>query len=163
MGSEFGVLSENECDDLFDKSKIIASGEEIEEYELLKSVQDKREYLFNYWKKRDDITSTLENEFKKTYFARIELANQRYRTFSSKGFKTDRGRVFVRFGEPDEIERHPNETNSKPYEVWYYHQIEGGVYFIFGDYTGFNYYELLHSTKRGEMQDPQWARRLQTK
>ena len=163
MGSEFSVLSENECDDLFEKSKIIALGEEIEEYELLKSVEDKREYLFNYWKKRDNSNSTLENEFKKTYFTRIELANKRYRTFSSKGFKTDRGRVFVKFGEPDEIERHPNETNSKPYEVWYYHQIEGGVYFIFGDYTGFNYYELLHSTKRGEMQDPQWARRLQTK
>lgn len=163
MGSEFGVLTENECDELFQKSKIIASSQEIEEYELLKSLKDKRQYLFNYWKKRDDITSTAENEFKKTYFSRIDIANQRYRTFSSKGFKTDRGRIFIRFGEPDEIERHPNETNSKPYEVWYYHQIEGGVYFIFGDYTGFNYYELLHSTKRGEMQDPQWARRLQTK
>lgn len=163
MSSEFGVLAESECDDLFDRSKIIATGEEIEEYELLDSLNNKREYLYNFWKKRDDNSKTAVNEFKRTYFTRVDVANERYRTMTSKGYKTDRGRIFIRLGDPDEIERHPNETNSKPYEVWYYHQIEGGVYFIFGDYTGFNFYELLHSTMRGEMQDPLWARRLQTK
>jgi hypothetical protein len=50
----------------------------------------------------------------------------------------------------------------KPYEIWFYNEIEGGVQFIFGDISGFGNYELLHSTKRGEVNDPDWERRLRT-
>ena len=162
MSSEFGVLSEEECDDMFEKSKIIASSNEIDQYEILDSLSSKREFLFNFWLRRDDQPQTPLNEFKITFFSRINIAFERYSTVTTPGYNTDRGRVYARFGEPDEIERHPNETDSKPYEIWFYNQIEGGVYFVFGDYTGFNNYELLHSTLRGELQDPQWMRRLRT-
>jgi len=57
---------------------------------------------------------------------------------------------------------YPNETNMKPYEIWYYNRIEGGVLFIFGDLTGYNDYELLSSTKRGEIRDDNWQRRITT-
>lgn len=163
MSSEFGVFSEEECDDLFSKSKIIAKSDEIDQYEDLDSLSQKRKFLFQFWQRRDEDPSTPYNEFKTIYLTRVKNANTRFRTMTSEGYKTDRGRIFVRLGEPDEIERHPNEINSKPYEVWYYNQIEGGVHFIFGDFTGFNFYELLHSTMRGELQDPDWARRLTTK
>lgn len=163
MASEFGVLTEDECDDLFSKSKIIASGNEIDQYDQMDSLASKREYLFKFWGRRDETPSTNLNEFKRMFMGRVNLANERYKTFSSAGYKTDRGRIYTRLGEPDEIERFPNETNSKPYEIWNFHQIEGGVYFIFGDYTGFGNYELLHSTMRGELQDPSWANRLSTK
>jgi GWxTD domain-containing protein len=162
MSSEFGVLSNEECDDMFNKSKIIASSDELDQYEVLDSLDSKREFLFDFWRKRDDVPQTSINEFKVNYFSRIHIASERYRTVTNPGYETDRGRVYARFGEPDEIDRHPNETDSKPYEIWYYHQIEGGVYFVFGDYTGFNNYELLHSTLRGEINDPQWMRRLFT-
>lgn len=163
MASEFGVFSEDECDELFSKSKIIAFSDEIDQYDDLDSISSKREFLFNFWGRRDQTPSTPTNEFKKMFMDRVDVANERYKTFSSVGYKTDRGRVFTRLGEPNEIERFPNETNSKPYEIWTYHQIEGGVYFIFGDYTGFSNYVLLHSTMRGELQDPDWQRRLSTK
>lgn len=163
MASEFGVLTEDECDDLFSKSKIIASGNEIDQYDELDSLVSKREYLFQFWGRRDETPSTNLNEFKRMFLGRVNIANERYKTFSSAGYKTDRGRTYTRLGEPDEIDRFPNETNSKPYEIWYFHQIEGSVYFIFGDYTGFGNYELLHSTMRGELQDPSWANRLSTK
>ncbi len=163
MSSEYGVLLEEECDDLFLKSKIIATFNEIDQYEKLDSLSSKREFLFQFWNKRDDIPATSVNEFKRVFLSRIEVANERFRTISSSGYKTDRGRIYTRLGDPDEIDRFPNETNSKPYEIWYYHQIEGGVYFVFGDYTGFSYYELLHSTMRGELYDPNWGRRLSTK
>ena len=77
-----------------------------------------------------------------------------------EGWQTDRGRVYMIYGEPSEIERFPNETNTKPYEIWHYNEIEGGVVFIFGDITGFNDYQLLHSTKRGEIRDDYWMRRI---
>lgn len=163
LGSEFSILSFAECDELFDKSKIIATSDEIDNYSKLDSLNSKRKFLFNFWKKRDDVPETPVNEFKKIFLFRVDVANKRYRTITTPGFRTDRGRIFARLGEPDEIERYPNETDSKPYEIWYYHRIEGGVYFIFGDYTGFNNYELLHSTMRGEMQDPDWARKLRTR
>ncbi|MCB0729841.1 MAG: GWxTD domain-containing protein [Ignavibacteriae bacterium] len=163
MSSEFGVFSDEECDILFGKSKIIASSDEIKQYEKLDSLSSKREFLFKFWQKRDNNPETSINEFKNVYLQRVELANNRFKTMTTSGYSTDRGRIFLRLGEPDEIDRHPNETNTKPYEIWYYNQIEGGVYFIFGDVTGFNYYQLLHSTMRGELQDPDWVRRIQTK
>lgn len=161
ISSEFGVLSEEECDDLFKKSKIIAVENEIDQYNSLDSLSGKRDFLYKFWLKRDNDPTTPQNEYKNEYFKRVKIANAQYKTMSSEGYATDRGRIFLKLGEPDEIERHPNETNSKPYEIWIYHQIQGGVQFIFGDVTGFNFYELLHSTMRGELQDPQWFRRLQ--
>lgn len=160
MSSEFGVYLDSECDNLFEKSKIIAVANEIKEYEELDSLNSKRKFLYRFWKRRDTTPETEYIEIKKAYLDRVEIANKKYSSMNSKGFKTDRGRVFLKFGEPDEIERHPNETNTKPYEIWIYNNIEGGVSFIFGDVTGFNYYELLHSNKRGELQDPNWQRRI---
>lgn len=160
LSSEFGVLEMEECDDIFNKSKTIATSDEVKQYNQLDSLNSKREFLFNFWRKRDDVPSTPQNEFKKLYFDRVAVADSRYKTMSKQGFMTDRGRVYLQLGEPDQIDRYPNETGTKPYEIWYYNQIEGGVLFIFADLTGYNYYELLHSTKRGELQDFNWQRKI---
>jgi hypothetical protein len=76
------------------------------------------------------------------------------------GWHTDRGRIYILYGEPDEVERFPNSDNVKPYEIWHYHQIESGVMFIFVDRTGSEDYTLVHSTKRGEVQDSNWEQYL---
>jgi GWxTD domain-containing protein len=160
ISSEFGVLQQEECDDLFQKSKVLASSSEKDGYKKLDSLNLKREFLYNFWKRRDPTPETEENEFKKVFLERVEIANARYSTMNTPGYKTDRGRVFLQYGDPDEVERFPNETNTKPYETWTYKSIEGGVIFVFADLMGFNYYELLHSTKRGELQDPNWMNRI---
>jgi hypothetical protein len=64
------------------------------------------------------------------------------------------------YGEPTEIERYPNQIESRPYEIWSYDSLEGGVVFIFADLTGFSDYQLVHSTKRGELRDDNWQRRI---
>ncbi|MBU0560405.1 MAG: GWxTD domain-containing protein [Bacteroidetes bacterium] len=161
MSSEFGVLSDEECDLLFSASKYIASSNEIERFSKLDSLSAKREFLYNFWRVRDTDQSTKVNEFKKEYDARIKHVEGRFKTFTRKGIKTDRGRIYLMFGEPDEIELHPSDYDKKPYEIWYYHSIEGGVEFVFGDITGYSDYELLHSTKRGELSDQNWVRRIQ--
>ncbi|UCH65583.1 MAG: GWxTD domain-containing protein, partial [Ignavibacterium sp.] len=69
-------------------------------------------------------------------------------------------RVYLIYGEPSEIDRYPNQTDSRPYEIWSYQDIEGGVIFIFADLTGFSDYLLIHSTKRGELRDDSWERRI---
>lgn len=158
--SEFAVMNEEDCENLFNGIKHIASSDEIDRYENLNSLEAQREFLYNFFAARDPEPSTEVNEFKEEYLKRIETVEARYKTFTRKGVKTDRGRVYLTFGEPDEIEYHPNDYNSKPYEIWYYNSIEGGVYFVFGDLTGYSDYELLHSTKRGELRDDNWQRRI---
>lgn len=160
LSSTFGTMSEEELDDIFAKSKYIASSAEIDKFNKLKGEESKREFLFDFWKARDNNPSTTENEYFYDYLKRIELSNQRFNSMQKQGWKTDRGRVFIIYGEPSEIERYPNQIESRPYEIWYYNEIEGGIYFIFADLTGFSEYTLVHSTKRGELRDDNWGRRI---
>ncbi|MGE5363127.1 MAG: GWxTD domain-containing protein [Bacteroidota bacterium] len=162
LSSEFSVISVEEADEMFAFVKYIATSKEIDQYDNLDNVNAKREFLYQFWKKRDTDLSTPENEFKAEYMERVRKANEKYGTINRKGMKTDRGRVLILYGEPDEIDRYPSDVDKKPYEIWQYNQIEGGVLFVFGDVSGFSDYELLHSTKRGELRDDNWSRRIQS-
>jgi hypothetical protein len=95
------------------------------------------------------------------YLQRVLSASQRFHALNRDGWRTDRGRVFILFGEPDEIERFPSSQEAKPYENWHYYSIENGVEFVFIDRSGFGEYILVHSTKRGELRDDDWQRFLQ--
>ncbi len=156
----FGVMSEEELDDFFEKSRYIASEPEIEKYENLTTENAKRKYLTEFWKARDEDPSDDMNHYLKDYLRRIKESNLKYKALSKEGWKTDRGRVYLIYGQPSEIDRYPNQTETRPYEIWRYYDIEGGVQFIFGDITGFSDYLLLHSTKRGELRDEGWQRRI---
>ncbi len=160
ISSEFGIYSEVELDIFFDQCKYIATSNEIDQYEKLTTLNGKREFLFNFWKKRDPDKSTSRNEFKEEYLKRIEFVEKRFGTLNRQGYKTDRGRVYLMYGQYDQIDRYPNPTNRKPYEIWYYYSIEGGVIFVFADLTGYSDYELIHSTKRDEVKDFDWERRI---
>jgi len=156
----FGVMSEEELDDFFEKSRYIASEPEIDKYEKLSTENAKRKYLTNFWKARDEDPSDDMNHYLKDYMRRIKESNIKYKALSKEGWQTDRGRVYLIYGQPSEIDRYPNQTETRPYEIWNYYDIEGGVQFIFGDITGFSDYILLHSTKRGELRDDGWQRRI---
>ena len=75
------------------------------------------------------------------YYSRVDYANRNYASFT-EGWRTDRGMVFIRFGPPQNIERHPFDADTKPYEVWYYYNQNRE--FIFVDETGFGDYRLLN-------------------
>jgi GWxTD domain-containing protein len=162
LASEFGSMSEEELDDLFNKSKYLASASETDRYEDIGTVEGKREFLYNFWKSRDNDPSTPRNDFYLQYMKRVATASQRFTAMSRPGWKSDRGRVYLTYGEPSEIERFPNQIDSKPYEIWHYNELEGGVIFVFADITGFSSYQLVHSTLRGELRDDEWQRRIVT-
>jgi len=162
MGSQFAILSNEECDMLFSKSKYIATRDQVEKFKKLSSIEGKREFLFKFWKDKDEVPETPENETFMKYFARVDYANQKFTAMKKEGWKTDRGRVYLIYGEPSEIERYPNQLDSKPYEIWQYHNLEGGVIFVFADLTGFSDYQLINSTMRGELRDDTWQRRIIT-
>lgn len=160
LSSTFGSMSDEELDDTFEKSRYLATKSEIDKYLRLTTIEGKREFAFEFWKARDENSNSNKNEFYRNYMQRIELSNQKYASMGRQGWKTDRGRIFLLYGEPSEIERYPNQLETRPYEIWQYTEIEGGIYFVFADLTGFSDYTLINSTKRGELRDDNWQRRI---
>lgn len=162
IASEFGVLSDEECDDQFDRAKYEASKREIEQYQKLTELSAKRKFLYGFWNSRNTDPSADINPAKAEYMGRVKYADEHFSSMYKKGYKSDRGRVYVIYGEPDQIDRYPSGQDKKPYETWTYNSIEGGVIFVFADLSGFSEYELIHSTKNGEVRDDNWETRITT-
>ena len=162
LGSEFAILTNEECDKMFAEAKYIATRDEIIQYKKIDSLNVKREFIYNFWISRDTDPSTAKNEFKEEYMRRVSFVNKNFSSLYKEGYTTDRGRVVLLYGEPDQRDFYPSDAGYKPYEIWIYNDIEGGVAFYFGDVTGYGNYELLNSTKRGEVRDDNWMRRITT-
>ncbi|MDW7680864.1 MAG: GWxTD domain-containing protein [bacterium] len=112
------------------------------EWNRLKKADDdeKLDEFKAFWKKRDPSPGTRENEWMDEYYRRIAYANAKFGGFR-EGWKSDMGMIFIIFGPPSDIERHPFDSGSKPYEIWYYYSIN--KQFVFMDETGFGEYRLL--------------------
>jgi GWxTD domain-containing protein len=110
---------------------------------ILKGTKDEKARFFaEFWKTKDPTPSTEKNELMEEYYRRIDYANRYFHAGYRDGWESDRGMVYVILEAPDDIERHPYESDSKPYEIWYYYQFNLKLYFI--DYQGFGDYELFN-------------------
>ncbi len=121
--------------------RYIAKDREIKAIREAATSEARFDLFERFWSKRDPTPGTRRNERMEEYYFRVSFANRNYGRFEDNGWNTDRGEVFIRFGEPDFVERHPFSYGDKPYQVWYYNRI--GRRFIFIDDTGFGDYELL--------------------
>jgi len=95
----------------------------IEREVFLKLETDRERDLFieAFWKHRDPTPSTPENEFRKEHYRRISYVNHFYgRTTPKPGWRTDRGRIYIILGEPNDIQRFEGKTMTYPAEVWFY-------------------------------------------
>jgi GWxTD domain-containing protein len=154
-GFSFDELAEE-----FQQAKYLTSSEDHKTFDELTTVEARQEFLQKFWARVEKENIGGLNLTRSIYLQRVRTANQRYKTYSKEGWRSDQGRVLILYGEPDEIQRFTNSTDSKPYEIWNFNQLEGGVQFVFIDLTGFNEYILVHSTKRGEIQDASWEQLL---
>lgn len=152
--------TEDELIDEFEKASYIAVEQEKDIFEDIVDVEAMKRFLAEFWKRRDPDPTTEINEYKQYYFANLEYAEQNFSNAFKKGWQTDRGRVLLVYGKPDEIERYPSSMDTAPYEIWNYYNLEGGSYFVFADITGFGTFQLLHSTYRNEIKDPNWRQRV---
>lgn len=121
----------------------------------------KRKFLYNFWLERnatDPYTEWL------TYLEKVKKVNQNYGTPSRAGYKTDRGRVYLQYGEPYDIVKSVNEPSAYPYEIWYYTTLpdkQTNIGFAFYEPSmSTNDYVLLHSNARGELHDTRWKVKL---
>lgn len=122
--------------------------------------EGKVRFLKEYWERVARERGTSPQAARWEHFNRVEEANRRFSYLKRDGWKTDRGRVFIQLGTPDLVDYYTAGQEVPDYEVWYYDKIEGGVQFVFADRSGFGNLELAHSTKRGEISDPDWLQKL---
>lgn len=115
-----------------------------------------RAAIANYWFSVDPSPQTPQNEFWREFMGRIELANKKFAAGFEEGWLTDRGRIMIKYGIPDNINRHPMTVHSVPYVEWFYYR-EEGMKFIFADEEGFNRYRLIYSSDERELTDPNWS------
>ena len=115
-----------------------------------------KQYLYNFWLTRNNTNP--EKEWKE-YKERVDITQDLYSTSIKRGYETDRGRVYLKYGKPNTISEMKNEPSSYPYEIWHYYGTENrsNVKFIFynPDIIS-NDYPLLHSTMQGEIYNTQW-------
>jgi GWxTD domain-containing protein len=132
-----------DLDKAVDQLIYIARESELSYIREATTVEEKRKRFLEFWAKRDPDPQTQRNELMDEYYARVQYANETF-THYLEGWRTDMGMVFIRFGTPDNIERHPYDVSSKPYEIWYYYQ--QNRQFIFVDESGFGDYRLRYPT-----------------
>ena len=134
------VPGTNEDIDLaFEQMRYILPHDSLKKYENA-DLEEKQAYFRRFWMERDPNPKTAQNELKDEYFRRVNYANRNYTAFGQAGWLTDRGRILIKFGAPDDIERHPFEMGSQPYEIWRYYALRKT--FLFIDTTGFGDYRL---------------------
>ena len=121
----------------------IARESEMEYIQAATTEEEKRKRFLEFWAKRDPDPQTPRNELMEEYYGRVQYANVTF-THYLEGWRTDMGMVFIRFGSPDNVERHPFDADNRPYEIWYYYQLNRQ--FIFVDETGFGDYRLRYPT-----------------
>ncbi len=115
-----------------------------------------KNFFYNFWLERD--AKNPEGAWKE-YGIKLNYIAKKYGGGGMLGYKTDRGRVYLRYGIPTKTEMVNYEKNARPYEVWQYDNIEGNSNAVFL-FVNFNTYgsnlRLLHSNVPGEVFNQNW-------
>ena len=115
----------------------IITDEERTAFKRLQTDEEREQFIEQFWLRRDPTPDTVENEFKEEHYRRIAYSNENFAS-GIPGWKTDRGRIYITYGPPDEKETHPSggtyerpseegggTTSTYPFEQWRYRYIEG--------------------------------------
>jgi GWxTD domain-containing protein len=138
----------------------VITDEERKAFKKLATDDERERFIEEFWRRRDPDPDTDENEFKEEYYERIAYANEHFAS-GIPGWKSDRGRIWIMYGKPDERETHPSggayerpsyegggNTTTYPFEVWFYRYLAGvgsGVEIEFVDPTGTGEYRIARS------------------
>ncbi|RLC46189.1 MAG: hypothetical protein DRH70_06015 [Candidatus Coatesbacteria bacterium] len=140
----------------FDEIRYIATNKELAEFVELRPEQ-RAKWLREFWKRRDPTPDTPVNEYKLEHYKRLRYAQKKFRWGRTPGWKTDRGKIFIKYGPPNYVELKPmgdvalmGGWYSKPYERWVYDYIPyvgTDIKFLFVDVHMTGDYELASSIK----------------
>lgn len=150
LGSAYKEWLENEV-------PYIITDAERDAFLRLSTNEEREQFIEQFWLRRDPTPDTPENETKEEHYRRIAYANEHFAS-GMPGWKTDRGRIYIIWGKPDDIEAHPSggsynrpdkegggQTSTFPFEIWHYNYLEGlgnNIDLEFVDNSGSNEYHL---------------------
>ncbi len=147
-------------------ARLIMSGEEKEIFQRLPDASSRREFMEDFWLRRDPDPDTPENEFRKEFEARVAYVNERFRE-GGPGMNSDRGRIYIFMGPPDQVDEYPDHDIADPSGGgvraggpvlhWFYYGHQLGVEFVdernngvfrISRYDG-NFFEAMEILKLG--------------
>jgi GWxTD domain-containing protein len=115
----------------------IISPEERSAFLHLATNEEREQFIEQFWQRRNPDPDSADNTFKEEHYRRIAYANEHYSS-GIPGWKADRGRIYIMWGAPDEVDSHPaggsynrpseeggGETSTYPFEDWRYRYLEG--------------------------------------
>lgn len=142
------------------EGSLLVTADERRAFKALKTDEERERFIEYIWSRRDPDPDTEENEFREEFYERIAYANANFAT-GIPGWRTDRGRIYIRWGKPDSIESRPSggaydrpayhgggSTTTYPFEVWFYRHLDGvgdGIEIEFVDPTGTGEYRIARS------------------
>jgi GWxTD domain-containing protein len=122
----------------YEAARLIMTKEETKIFSLLPDAESRREFIADFWEKRDPDLSTPENEYKQEFEARVDYANRRFME-GGPGMNTDRGRIHIYMGPPDKFEeffRHTDTSVRGAILWWIYYDHRLGIEFVDEQGTG---------------------------
>jgi len=155
------TLSEVELDEAYAPLVYLMTVSEQGVYSSL-SVEGKRAWLRQFWARRDPSPGTPGNEERERFYAAIAEANRRYREGGASaipGWSTDRGRIFIKYGPPDEVFQRKVQQGRQPFEIWKYTRTRS-LRYVFMDLTQFGNYTLIFTNDVRERSRPDWQNLL---
>jgi GWxTD domain-containing protein len=103
--------------------------------------EERKRMWEQFWREKDPTPATPRNEYYDEHVKRFRYANMNFAAGMAEGWRTDRGRIYILEGPPDEIESYSMEIDRNPTEVWFY--FDNGRRYVFVDETGFGDYILV--------------------
>ena len=128
-------------------------------HSLIKSddIKAMQQYFYSFWASRNSLSPQLEWE---KYYTQVKRVNASFTAQRMKGYRTDRGIVFLKYGAPDRIVQNYNEPGAYPYEIWHYYTLanQRNKKFVFMTRDiATNDFQLIHSDAIGEINNTQWT------
>jgi len=123
--------------------RYIASSKEFKR--MSEASHEERERLVaEFWQQRDPSPNSGENELREEFYRRVAFAQMRFALhgLGKAGWETDRGRIYIVYGPPQEVHHQMGELDPMPYEIWFYPKAERR--FVFMDKKGSGEYELVN-------------------
>ena len=156
----FDEADEARLDSLFAPLVYLAESRDIGVYRSL-TADGKRRFLKQFWARRDPTPATPDNPARDQFYRSVEYVNQAFReggVGQIPGWNTDRGRIYLLNGRPDEtLEK--RAASPRPYEAWKFTR-DRARYYVFQDQTGVGHYVLIGTNDRREPSRTQWQRLL---
>lgn len=133
--------------------------DELNAWNKLQTDEEREHFIDEFWHLRDPDPDTEENEYREGYYQRVEYVNEHFSS-GTRGVKTDRGRIYLKYGKPDEVESHPSggaytlasyegngSTSTYPFERWWYRNLPGhqDIEIEFIDPTGSGEYRVARN------------------